>query len=177
MWPFAVVKGRLTNNTQLGRCFSPGLFIIQLSMFKATEKPFCRGIVPTIAFTAHALPHFHDRQMPTVAMAGILAAPGPGGGASPVSVSCALVPLRPVGAAGKKAICNALAHNGALMWPAAAQPATCRENKSTATAKHSQPSSAQVQVIPVVQAGPGAFAPNCRFWLLGDIAALRLLSL
>jgi hypothetical protein len=65
----------MSNNTQFGRFFSSELFVIQLFMFQAAEETFPRLIIPTIAFSTHALFHFHDRQMFAVVMAGILTAP------------------------------------------------------------------------------------------------------
>jgi hypothetical protein len=44
-------------------------------MFKGAEKPFSRGIILIIDFSAHALSHFHDRQLLSVFMVGSLAAP------------------------------------------------------------------------------------------------------
>jgi hypothetical protein len=52
-------------------------------MSKASEKPFCRTIIPkgkgqappTLTFTVHALCHFHDGQMLSVVMAASLTAP------------------------------------------------------------------------------------------------------
>lgn len=68
---FSIVESQIINNTQLCFFFGSEFFVIQLLLFKATKESLYRGVVSTISFSAHALFHFHNRQVFTVFMASI----------------------------------------------------------------------------------------------------------